>query len=153
MTRRIPGGFTMIELIIVVMIVGLVLAVAVPSYQRYIERSRVMETVIAVGDMSKGIRRYEMSKGALPDSLMEAGYGTAVDAWGFGYQYLNLRTAKGGGVARQDKKLKPLNSDFDLYSVGRDGLTAASLGKSVSRDDIIRARDGGFIGTAEEFDP
>src|SRR5688500_13586307 len=111
MSRRIPGCFTMVEIIIVLMIAGLVIAVAVPSYQRYIERARVMETVIAVGEMSKGIRKYEVSKGALPDSLMEAGYGAAVDPWGFGYQYLNLRTAKGGGIARQDKKLKPLNSD------------------------------------------
>ena len=49
--------------------------------------------------------------------------------------------------------LAPLNSDFDLYTVGPDGITHASLGNSASRDDIVRARDGGFIGTAEEFDP
>jgi general secretion pathway protein G len=46
-----------------------------------------------------------------------------------------------------------LNSDFDLYSVGRDGLTAASLLNSKSRDDVVRARDGSFVGTAQEFDP
>jgi general secretion pathway protein G len=59
----------------------------------------------------------------------------------------------GTGGARRDHKLSPLNSDFDLYSVGRDQQTAASLADSRSRDDIVRARDGGFIGTAEEFDP
>ena len=32
-------------------------------------------------------------------------------------------------------------------------LRNASLANAVSRDDIVRARDGGFIGTAEEFDP
>ena len=38
-----------------------------------------------------------------------------------------------------------------MLSFGRQ--TAASLGSSNSRDDVIRARDGAFIGTAEEFDP
>jgi len=147
------AGFTGIEIAIVLLIFGIVLWVSIPAYQGYIERARVLETVVAVGEMSKGIRQYEMSKGALPDSLGEAGYGTKVDPWGNPYEYLNLRTAKGNGQARKDKKLAPLNSDFDLYSIGRDGLTAASLGNKVSRDDIVRARDGGFIGTAEEFDP
>ena len=59
----------------------------------------------------------------------------------------------GNGHARKDKVLKPLNSDFDLYSVGPDGQTQASLTSSVSRDDVVRARDGAFIGTAAEFDP
>jgi len=154
MTRR-PGaaGFTAVEIAIVLMIFGIVLWVSIPAYQGYVERARILETVVAVGEMSKGIRQYEISKGALPDSLDEAGYGANVDPWGRSYEYLNLRTAKGNGQARKDKKLAPLNSDFDLYSLGRDGLTAASLANKASRDDIVRARDGGFIGTAEEFDP
>jgi general secretion pathway protein G len=151
-TRR-PAGFTLVEAVIVLMILGLVIAVALPAYDRYIERARVAETIVAVGEISKGIRKWEMAKGALPDSLGEAGYGTYTDPWGYPYEYLNLRTSKGNGQARKDKKLSPLNSDFDLYSIGRDGLTAASLGNKASRDDIVRARDGAFIGTAEEFDP
>jgi general secretion pathway protein G len=153
MTRRASWGFTVVEIIIVLMIAGLVLAVALPAYERYVERARVMETVFAIGEMSKGIRKHEVSKGALPDSLMEAGYGTSNDPWGNAYQYFNLRNSKGNGQARKDKKLAPLNSDFDLYSIGPDGLTAFQLSHKSSRDDIVRARDGGYIGTAEEFDP
>lgn len=150
---RRSAAFTMVEAIIVLLILALVIALAVPAYQRYIERARIAEAIVGVGELSKGIRKWEMAKGALPDSLGEAGYANSADPWGYPYEYLNLRTAKGNGQARQDKKLKPLNSDFDLYSVGRDGLTAASLSNKSSRDDIVRARDGGFIGTAEEFDP
>ncbi|HET7728983.1 MAG TPA: hypothetical protein VFK48_03015 [Usitatibacter sp.] len=153
MKRMAWGGFTVVELIIVLLIAALVIAVAVPAYERYVERARVMEAIIDVGEMAKTIRKYEMSKGALPDSLDEVGYGGKNDPWNRNYEYLNLRTAKGNGQARKDKKLAPLNSDYDLYSIGRDGLTAASLGNKASRDDIVRARDGGFIGTAEEFDP
>ena len=75
------------------------------------------------------------------------------DPWNHPYEYLNLRTGEGNGISRKDKKLAPLNSDFDLYTVGPDGITNTSLLHAASRDDIVRARDGGFIGTAEEFDP
>ncbi|HUP29655.1 MAG TPA: hypothetical protein VM122_05740 [Usitatibacter sp.] len=155
MNRRLRrcGGFSAVEIGIVLLILGLVMWVSIPAYQGYVDRTRVVETIVAVGEMSKGIRQFEMSKGALPDSLAEAGYATNVDAWGYPYEYLNLRTSKGNGQARKDKKLAPLNSDFDLYSIGRDGLTAAQLSNKNSRDDIVRARDGAFIGTATEFDP
>lgn len=152
--RGAPPGFTFTEMLIVLMIFGLVLWIAIPAYDRYIERARVQEAVITLGDMSKGIRRHETSKGALPDSLNEvADYGTRTDPWGRPYEYVNLRNMKGNGAARKDKKLAPLNSDFDLYSVGPDGLTEAQLGRPTSRDDVVRARDGAFIGTAEDFDP
>ncbi len=155
MDRRLRacGGFSAVELAIVLLILGLVMWVSIPAYQGYMDRAKVVETIVAVGEMSKGIRQFEMAKGALPDSLVEAGYGSSVDSWGYPYEYINLRTAKGNGQARKDKKLAPLNSDFDLYSVGRDGLTAAQLSNKNSRDDIVRARDGAFIGTAQEFDP
>ncbi len=146
-------GFTLVELLIVFAIVGVLLAIAIPALESYIGRSRVMQAVAEIGDMSKVIRRYDLSKGVLPDSLSDVDLGGKVDPWGRPYEYLNLRNLKGNGKARKDKKLAPLNSDFDLYSVGPDGLTQASLGNAVSRDDIVRARDGGFIGTAEEFDP
>ncbi len=85
-------------------------------------------------------------------AIVLAGLQQHIDPWGRPYQYLNIRVS-GTSNARKDKKLKPLNSDFDLYSMGPDGLTNKSLNNAKSRDDVVRARDGGFIGTAEEFDP
>jgi general secretion pathway protein G len=146
-------GFTLVELAIVLMILAILLWVSIPAYRSYIERTRLVDAIRDVGEMSKEIHKYEMAKGVLPDSLAEAGYPSKVDPWGFDYEYLNLRTSKGNGKARQDKGLKPLNSDFDLYSVGPDGITAPSLTSAASRDDVLRARDGNFIGTAQDFDP
>lgn len=153
-------GFTFVEIAIVLMIVGVLAWISVPAYQGYIERARVKETVVAIGEMSRAIRQYEIANGTLPDSLASVKrsgstetYGGAKDPWGYDIAYYNLRNAKGNGMARKDKKLAPLNSDFDLYSLGPDGQTKAQLGQAESRDDIIRARDGAFIGTAEEFDP
>jgi len=57
----------------------------------------------------------------------------------------------GIGQARKDRFLVPLNSDYDLYSKGQDGESVAPLTAAKSRDDIIRANDGGFIGLASEY--
>lgn len=146
-------GFTLVEVILVLMIAGIVIALAVPSYERYLERSRLAESVAIIGDISRKIRQYETSKGALPDDLGAVDFGGKLDPWGRPYEFLNLRSMKGNGKARSDQKLAPLNSDYDLYSVGRDGVSEKSLGHASSRDDVVRARDGGFIGLASEFDP
>ncbi|MBY0401297.1 prepilin-type N-terminal cleavage/methylation domain-containing protein [Myxococcota bacterium] len=55
------------------------------------------------------------------------------------------------GEVRKDRFQVPINSDFDLYSMGPDGETRAPLSPPVSRDDIIRANDGAYYGVAAEF--
>jgi general secretion pathway protein G len=146
-------GFTLVEILFVLVIGGILFAIVVPTVERFVEKSRVSETVVDIGEMSRKIKQQEMAKGALADDLADVGYGAKADPWGRPYEYFNLRNSKGNGKARKDKKLSPLNSDFDLYSVGPDGLTHPSLGNKDSRDDLVRARDGGFVGSAEEFDP
>lgn len=146
-------GFSLVEMIIVLAIGGILITILVPGVRSYMDRSRVAQAVVEIGDMSTKIRQKSKSTGALPDSLDAAGFAGKADPWGFPYQYLNLANSQGNGTARKDKKLAPLNSDFDLYSVGRDGQTHGSLANPVSRDDIVRARDGGFIGLASDFDP
>ena len=151
MSRR--RGFTLVEMMLVMVIVGIVMAIALPAVQSYIERGRRAQALTDLQEMSDKIRKSEKSTGALPDTLNALALDTRLDPWGHPYAYFNIRTNTGNGVKRKDKKLAPLNSDFDLYSKGPDGITAPQLNNSASRDDLIRARDGGFIGTAEEFDP
>jgi len=52
---------------------------------------------------------------------------------------------------RRDRYMFPLNTDYDLFSLGPDGRTAASLGEPVGQDDVLRANNGGFFGTAAEY--
>jgi general secretion pathway protein G len=150
---RIMRGFSLVEVVFVLAILGIVVAIAIPGFERYMERSRIVEATTAITEMQKTIRDQERTAGKLPDALGDVGFGTRTDPWGRQYEYFNLRTSKGNGKARKDKSLKPLNSDFDLYSVGPDGDSAASVSSKVSRDDVLRARDGRFVGTATEFDP
>jgi len=55
------------------------------------------------------------------------------------------------GSARKDHFLVPLNTDYDLYSVGRDGKSHPPLSAPDSADDVIRANDGAYIGLAANY--
>ena len=145
-------GFTLVEIILILTIVGVLAAMTWPMLNRYVDRARVREATVQLGELSRAVREWDRTNGFLPATLAAAGL-ERTDPWGNSYRYFNLRTASGNGQARKDKKLAPLNSDFDLYSVGKDGVTQENLGHASSRDDIVRARDGAFIGPAEEFDP
>lgn len=152
--RAKPGrGFSMVELAIVLLIAAVLLAIGIPAVEQYLEKSRIIQSALDISDMSKTIKQFERTSGALPEALADVGYAGKLDPWSRPYEFHNLRTANGNGQARKDKVLKPLNSDFDLYSIGRDGLTHASLLNAASRDDVLRARDGSFVGMAQEFDP
>lgn len=52
---------------------------------------------------------------------------------------------------RKDHSLVPINSDYDLYSMGPDGKSQAPLTANASRDDIIRANNGAFYGKASNY--
>ncbi|MBM3974803.1 MAG: prepilin-type N-terminal cleavage/methylation domain-containing protein [Planctomycetes bacterium] len=52
---------------------------------------------------------------------------------------------------RRDRYMFPLNTDYDLFSLGPDCRTAVSLGEAISLDDVIRANNGGFFGLAADY--
>ena len=60
--------------------------------------------------------------------------------------------AKSAG-ARWKKNDFPITTDFDLYSMGPDGQTQQNLQSAKSKDDIVRADEGAFVGKASTYDP
>lgn len=141
-------GFTLVELIVTVAILGTLAGIGGGYYYKYIEKARVVRAIAGVKNMSTSITLYETKNGQFPDSLIDVGYANFLDPWGNPFQYLNLVNVKGKGQMRKDRFTVPLNSDFDLYSVGKDGQSQPPLTAAVSRDDIVRANDGRFIGLA-----
>lgn len=77
---------------------------------------------------------------------------TRLDPWGKPYVYLNLRDPASSGNARKNKNLVPINSDFDLYSVGKDGQSSPPPTSKFSRDDVVRANDGRYNGLAADYE-
>jgi general secretion pathway protein G len=146
-------GFTVIEILLAVAIIAVAAAVALPAYANYRERVRITQAVIDIKGLEAQIKSYGLENRALPGSLADIGRGGMLDPWGNPYQYTNLETAKGNGKARKNKNLVPINSDFDLYSAGKDGASVGPLTAKASRDDIVRASDGRFVGLASDYDP
>jgi general secretion pathway protein G len=146
-------GFSLIEALLAIGIVVVLASVAIPQYADYQEKIRVDQAIKDIATISAIIAQFSVDRRSPPDTLAEVGNNGKLDPWGRPYEYFNLTTSKGNGKARKDKKLNPLNSDFDLYSVGKDGDSKASLAPKESRDDVLRARDGRFIGLASAFDP
>lgn len=133
-----------------VALVGLLAAVAYPSYTGYIDRSRVGRAIADIGALSLELARWRTSFGDYPATLAAAGLDGRLDPWGAPYAYLNIALAKPGQV-RRDKNLNPVNTDYDLYSLGRDGETTTAFTAKKARDDVVRANNGGFVGLAEDY--
>ena len=84
-----------------------------------------------------------------------------LDPWGETYYYLNFDYAvlddhwggmEGGeGKPRKDAFLVPINTSYDLYSLGQDEETDEDIQADKSQDDIIRAYDGAYVGLVSEM--
>lgn len=152
MRSRRKKGFTLAELLLAVAVVGVLAAIAFPSYSKYVERMKITTAVNDIIDIGVKIERFKTANnGTLPTTLAELNDVPAVDPWDNPYQYLSFDGLKGKGKMRKDKNLVPVNTDYDLYSMGKDGSSAGPFTAKASRDDIVRANDGGFVGLAADY--
>jgi len=138
-------------MVAVVTIIGVVSSIGTSQAREVLERAKVVR---AIGDL-RTVNQELNQLDSLPVSLAAIGRGSLRDPWGRPYRYLKFPPSRRGNAppsgARKDRFLVPINSRFDLYSVGRDGLTKAPLTAQASRDDIVVANDGGFIGRAVDY--
>ena len=104
-----------------------------------------------IAEIQTSIDDFYDKNGRYPTSLEEVFGETPLDPWGNPYQYLDLTDLKGKGKMRKDKNLVPINSDYDLFSMGPDGQSVSPLTAQASQDDIVRGRNGAFIGLATEY--
>ncbi|KAF1698366.1 prepilin-type cleavage/methylation domain-containing protein [Pseudoxanthomonas jiangsuensis] len=148
-----PGaGFTLLELMFAIAVVAVMAILAAGQFSQYVDRARSAAAAADIAEMEVLILRYRNAHdGVLPDSLADVGKGALLDPWRRPYHYTNLEAVKGKGAARKDKRLNPLNSDYDLFSAGKDGVFKPQVSQKDSLDDVIRARDGAYIGPAADF--
>jgi prepilin-type N-terminal cleavage/methylation domain-containing protein len=96
---RRQQGFTIIELMIAVAIVGALAGLAIPNYLGYLDKARLTRCIAEIRYIERAIDSYEAANESLPNTLVEVGAGDMVDPWGNPYEYLNIAalTLPGGG--------------------------------------------------------
>lgn len=165
------NGFTLVELIIVIAIISTLAGIAVPFYSGYVQKAHKLRIISELKMIEKEITAYKIEWGVYPDSLRDIGLENLKDPWGNPYQYLKIEGVEKGKPPekgkpenkekseedqtlkqpRKDHFLVPVNTDFDLYSMGPDGKTVAPFTAKASRDDVVRANNGQYIGLASEY--
>ncbi len=141
-------GFTLIEVMIVIAIVSILASIATPNYIKYRDKAQIAMAITEMGLIEKQIVIYLIDHRELPENLSEIGMDKELDPWGRPYHYLRIGDK---GKPRKDHQLHPINSDYDLFSVGKDGKSNAPLTSEISQDDIIRANSGGYVGLVSNY--
>ena len=147
------AGFTLIELLIVLALIGTLAAIAVPSLSGQIQKARERQVIVDIREIEAKIDQYGLDHLEFPSDLAEIGEDGRRDAWNRPYRYLNILGGGPGvdGKARKDHSMVPVNSDYDLYSVGPDGDSKPPFTAKASHDDIVRASDGAYVGSVYLF--
>jgi type IV pilus assembly protein PilA len=75
--KRHESGFTLIELMIVVAIIGILIAVGIPQYQNYVARAQATEGLSLLSGAKTAVAEYVMTNGSFPESNSDAGLSDA----------------------------------------------------------------------------
>lgn len=93
--KKVQQGFTLIELMIVVAIIGILAAIAIPAYQDYTIRSQVSEALSLASGSKVAVAEFFQNNGELPDTNLEAGVPAAATITG---NYVSQVAVTAGGV-------------------------------------------------------
>ncbi|MBH6433491.1 pilin [Neisseria meningitidis] len=133
--NTLQKGFTLIELMIVIAIVGILAAVALPAYQDYTARAQVSEAILLAEGQKSAVTEYYLNHGTWPSNNSDAGVATATDIKG---KYVEkVEVAKGvitatmlsSGVNNEIKGKK-----LSLWAKRQDGSVKWFCGQPVTRD-------------------
>ncbi|HFA0673392.1 TPA: pilin, partial [Neisseria gonorrhoeae] len=140
--NTLQKGFTLIELMIVIAIVGILAAVALPAYQDYTARAQVSEAILLAEGQKSAVTEYYLNNGKWPENNTSAGVASASDIKG---KYVEkVEVAKGVVTA----KMKPsgVNKEIQgkklsLWAKRENGSVKWFCGQPVQRADAGAAND------------
>ncbi|HFB9515047.1 TPA: pilin [Neisseria gonorrhoeae] len=135
--NTLQKGFTLIELMIVIAIVGILAAVALPAYQDYTARAQVSEAILLAEGQKSAVTEYYLNHGIWPKDNTSAGVASPpTDIKG---KYVQSVTVANGVVTAQMKS-DGVNNEIkgkrlSLWAKRQDGSVKWFCGQPVKRDD------------------
>ncbi|ENZ6911614.1 pilin [Neisseria gonorrhoeae] len=134
--NTLQKGFTLIELMIVIAIVGILAAVALPAYQDYTARAQVSEAILLAEGQKSAVTEYYLNNGEWPANNTSAGVASASDIKG---KYVKQVEVKNGVVTAEmnssnvNKEIK--GKRLSLWGRRENGSVKWFCGQPVKRDD------------------
>ncbi|EMS5512563.1 pilin, partial [Neisseria gonorrhoeae] len=132
--NTLQKGFTLIELMIVIAIVGILAAVALPAYQDYTARAQVSEAILLAEGQKSAVTEYYLNHGEWPENNTSAGVASPSDIKG---KYVESVTVTNGVVTAKmlssgvNKEIK--NKKLSLWARRQDGSVKWFCGQPVTR--------------------
>ncbi|HGX9734944.1 TPA: pilin [Neisseria meningitidis] len=132
--NTLQKGFTLIELMIVIAIVGILAAVALPAYQDYTARAQVSEAILLAEGQKSAVTEYYLNHGEWPGNNSSAGVATSANIKG---KYVEKVEVKNGVVTATmlstgvNKEIK--GKKLSLWAKRQDGSVKWFCGQPVAR--------------------
>ncbi|HHY5280365.1 TPA: pilin [Neisseria meningitidis] len=132
--NTLQKGFTLIELMIVIAIVGILAAVALPAYQDYTARAQVSEAILLAEGQKSAVTEYYLNHGIWPKNNTSAGVASSSEIKG---KYVQSVTVA-NGVVTAEMKSSGVNKEIQgkklsLWAKRQDGSVKWFCGQPVTR--------------------
>ena len=122
--NKVQQGFTLIELMIVVAIIGILASLAIPAYQSYTIRAQISEGLNLAGPLKNAIANYYNEYGTFPDDNADAALETADSYAG---SYVEALTVNNGVIEityGNDANALISGQNINLIAIPNDGSVA-----------------------------
>ncbi|HEZ7141702.1 TPA: pilin [Neisseria meningitidis] len=151
--NTLQKGFTLIELMIVIAIVGILAAVALPAYQDYTARAQVSEAILLAEGQKSAVTEYYLNHGEWPSDNSAAGVASSSTIKG---KYVKEVTVANGVVTATmlssgvNKEIQ--GKKLSLWAKRQDGSVKWFCGQPVERDKADKADDGVTAANDKQID-